>query len=112
MVSEMDLDLHPEMRCDFHGLKKSNDSLKVMRMYPEFEDCEYVLEDLYDYALEHGVPVVAVDNEISQAYWQHKMLYERMGRFTGFERELKLHSLNLHVLEEHALSELEKLAGK
>jgi hypothetical protein len=80
-------------------------------MHPEFEDCGYLIEDLYDYALEHRIPVAAVDNEVNQAYWQHKRLYERLGRYTGFEHELKLHSLNVHVLEHHALSELERMAG-
>ncbi|MBW2971815.1 hypothetical protein KY359_02150 [Candidatus Woesearchaeota archaeon] len=78
-------------------------------MYPELEDCGHVLEDLYDYALENRLPVVAVDNEITQAYWGHKRQYDALLRHDGFRYDLRLHRLNMHVLEDHVRSELEKM---
>jgi|GEM_PF-6554855 len=80
-------------------------------MYPEFEDCEHVMERLYDYALEHRLPAVAVDNEINSAYWQHRKKYDRLLRRGGPGCEEKLRELNVHVLEDHALSELERMAA-
>jgi hypothetical protein len=86
-------------------------SLRVMGMRDEFEGCEHLLDGLYGFALGHRIPLVAVDDEVDQAYWRHKRLYERLSRYSGFERELKLRSLNVHVLEGHVLSGLEKMAG-
>ncbi len=78
-------------------------------MYDEFEDCEHVMSELYDYGIEHDIPVVQVDDEIAQAYWQHKRLYDRMETVDGFRHDLRLHRLNMHVLEDHVRSELERI---
>ncbi|MBN1543876.1 hypothetical protein JW898_00260 [Candidatus Woesearchaeota archaeon] len=80
-------------------------------MYPELEDCEHVMAGLYDYALEHRLPAVAVDNEIISAYWQHRKRYDRLLRRGGPDSEAKLRELNVHVLEGHVLSELERMAA-
>lgn len=78
-------------------------------MYPEFEDCEHVLSELYDYGIEQDIPVVQVDDEIRQAYWQHRRLYTRLEQYDGWKHEIRLHKLNMHVLEDHVKSELEKI---
>ena len=73
-----------------------------------FEGCEHIIIGLYDYALEKGVCLEIVDSEISQAYFQHEKLYAELSCGEGFLDSLR--DLNVHVLEDHVQSEIDRLS--
>ncbi|MBW2997185.1 hypothetical protein KY349_02475 [Candidatus Woesearchaeota archaeon] len=78
-------------------------------MYKELEDCDHLVKGLYDFAQEHSIPLSVVDQEIDKAYWDHKKQYDNMRR-SSKNYDGRLRQMNVHVLEQHALTRLEKIA--
>lgn len=78
-------------------------------MYKELEDCEHLVKGLYDFAEEHSIPLSVVDQEIDRAYWAHKGQYDNLRRCRD-DHDARLRQMNVHVLERHALTRLEKMA--
>ena len=84
-------------------------SLKVINMCKELEDCDHLVRGLYDFAEEHSIPFHVVNQEIDRAYWDHKRQYDGLCRCVD-DYDVRLRQLNVHVLERHALTKLEKIA--
>jgi len=76
-----------------------------------FEGCEHILNALYDFAIENGIPLVQVEDELMQEYWKHKRVYSKVKEGT-LAAEVKRHSIDVHVIEDHVRSGLEKEVSK
>lgn len=76
-----------------------------------FEGCEHILEDVFDYALEKGLPIMLVDDELQQAYLAHRSAYAAISDANIEIYDLRRHGLDVHVIR-HVESRLEELAGE
>ena len=70
-----------------------------MKFYDEFEGCEHIVEELYDYAMRMDVTPVLVDHVINQAYLDRKGAYDSLHTRGGPDYDAKLRTLNVLVLE-------------
>ncbi|MFC1723678.1 hypothetical protein ACFL0V_06055 [Nanoarchaeota archaeon] len=80
-------------------------------MYEELDSVDHILGEMYDFAVEQGIPAVAVDNAVNRAYWNHQRHYNRFKDGT-LGSALKQHQLNVHIMYFHVRPELEGMAEK
>jgi hypothetical protein len=80
-------------------------------MQYRFEGCEHILDDVFDYALKKGLPIMLVDDELQQAYLSHKSAYDAISEVDIDVYDLRRRGLDVHVIM-HVESRLEQLAGE
>ena len=79
--------------------------------YPELESCSHLLEEICDYAIENLVPQELVQLAVCDAYWSHDTDYSALRENAGRDYEEQLHTLNVHVLEDHVRPKVKEYAG-
>jgi hypothetical protein len=83
-----------------------------MRMYEEFEGCDHLVEELYDYARKHRLGEESVEHEVMQAYHQQKDAYDALLEKGGRGYEEKLRALNVRVFTNARNGLVDRVTGK